>query len=39
MDADGYMAWCDEMGVMHAHCTHNCEHPQPFAAETCEVQT
>lgn len=25
-----YEAWCQALGVTHAHCIYDCEHPQPF---------
>lgn len=28
-----YDRWCQERGCTHAHCPHDCEHPQPFMHE------
>ena len=30
MQESEYTVWCRERNVTHAHCPHECEHPQPF---------
>jgi hypothetical protein len=33
----GYSAWCEERGVTHAHCPHDCYHPQPQVAQNGDL--
>lgn len=28
-----YQGWCAALGVTHAHCPWDCEHPQPFCLQ------